>query len=388
MEYLNQSGKSKLLTNNMKLLLSVNFLLYFSVYMLLPVLPLWVMERWNVSFLQAHLVTAVYALAMFLPGVLNNYLVDHFRRKNVLKTSMLAIALLSMLYPHMTFFTGFVLLRAFQGACFSMAVMATGSTLVIDITPSSRRTSANIAHTWVSRLGMFAGVATGLTAFPMVGMPQILYTSALLSLVAIVLLSMVNVCFRAPLGVSLFSMDRFLLPRTFLPGVNMLALPFILGAIIQCRFDGFFYLCMAGGWLVYMVLRVFFLGWVKRRVAMLVGVGMVVAALFMLDVAADDGLMAYGAAFVIGLGMASSVSHFLLMMVSLPLHCERGTGYNTYELLWELGLVMGFVFEAATPGLSLTEAGIVALVALLFYEAYTVSYFNKKMKNRHLTIKL
>ena len=27
------------------------------------------------------------------------------------------------------------------------------------------------------------------------------------------------------------------------------------------------------------------------------------------------------------------------------MHCERGTGNNTYQLMWEVGMLSGFLFE-------------------------------------------
>lgn len=44
--------------------------------------------------------------------------------------------------------------------------MTTGSTLVIDVTASRRRTDANIAFSWVGRFGMVAGLALGIYIYP------------------------------------------------------------------------------------------------------------------------------------------------------------------------------------------------------------------------------
>ena len=51
-----------------------------------------------------------------------------------------------------------------------------------------------------------------------------------------------------------------------------------------------------------------------------------------------------GAGFLTGLGMGFSLLQFLRMMIRLPLHCERGTGYHTYQLLWESGVMLGVFF--------------------------------------------
>lgn len=60
-----------------------------------------------------------------------------------------------------------------------------------------------------------------------------LYLFAILCVIPILLVSMVEVCFRAPLDLPLMSFDRFLLFRTLLPGLNMMVVPFIFGGGIQ-----------------------------------------------------------------------------------------------------------------------------------------------------------
>lgn len=383
MDYFNSSGKKKLLTHNMWLLLFANILLYSSVYILIPVFPQWLIADWGIAKPQAYFVTALYAAAMFLPGAFNSYLVDKFRRQSVSRISMLVMGALALLYPYITFFSGILFLRLGQGICFATAVMATGSTLVIDVTTSCRRTPANVIYTWAARLGMLIGVASAFLLEPVIGMDMFLYISAALSLVSIILVSLVEVCFRAPLGMPLLSLDRFLLPRTFLPALNMLMIPFILGVLVGHKYDGFFYICMAVGWLVYVLVRSFLLGWFTPRIAMLVGVIFIVAGLLLLQhTSAADLYFRLIAAFLIGFGSGSPLSHFLLMMVKLPLHCERGTAYHTYELFFEVGMMAGFVCSVCYIGNVYALLMIVALAGLLLYEFYTIPYFLKKMRSR------
>ncbi|MCS2698195.1 hypothetical protein NXW27_17235 [Phocaeicola dorei] len=92
--------------------------------------------------------------------------------------------------------------------------MTTGSTLVIDVTASRRRTDANIAFSWVGRFGMVAGLALGIYIYPYWNFHHVVYTCVALGTLALLLILAVDVPFRAPLRTSWFSLDRFLLPRT------------------------------------------------------------------------------------------------------------------------------------------------------------------------------
>ena len=56
--------KAKLWTGNMVLLSLSNFLLYASLYMMLPALPLWMVRPWYCSYAEAGAAIAVFGLEM------------------------------------------------------------------------------------------------------------------------------------------------------------------------------------------------------------------------------------------------------------------------------------------------------------------------------------
>ena len=96
--------KAKLWTGNMFLLSLSNFLLYASLYMMLPVLPLWMVRHWYCSYAEAGAAIAVFGLAMFLPGTFNSYLIDTFKRKSVCFIAIFLFVASSLLYPYVATF--------------------------------------------------------------------------------------------------------------------------------------------------------------------------------------------------------------------------------------------------------------------------------------------
>lgn len=78
------------------------------------------------------------------------------------------------------------------------------------------------------------------------------------------------------------------------------------------------------------------------------------------------------------------VVSFLQMMILLPLHCERGTGFHTYQLLWEAGVMFGvlagryFFSQGNMYNMALTACA----VGLIFYYTCIRVYFRKHMLNR------
>ena len=262
--------------------------------------------------------------------------------------------------------------------------MAMGSTLVIDVTPSQYRNKASVVFTWSGVLGMLCGILLGYNAGWYLSFQQQIYLFVGLCALPVVLVSMVEVCFRAPLDLPLLSFDRFLLFRTLIPGLNMMVVPFILGGLFSSIFDTFFYICIIAGFIVFLLLDCVVRKASERPFAEWCRTGIDVCG------SMDIGLfhrkeMLIGAGLLTGLGMGFSLLQFLRMMIRLPLHCERGTGYHTYQLLWESGVMLGVFFGKYTEDISgqqFRAASLILLAGLLIYQAVVHGYFMKRMKNR------
>lgn len=365
---------------NFSLLIAANILLYIAVYMLFPLIHRWMIQAWSCSELQAAGVTAVFGIALFLPGAFNNYLVDTFSRKNVCTRSIMLLALVGILYPYVSSVEMVVLLRILQGALFGIVLMATGSTLAIDVTPSNNRNAANRVFTWSSIVGMLSGIIIGIEGGNDLSFDTLLYFSAFLCAVAIVLVSMVTVCFRAPLDLPLCSFDRFILFRTLLPGINMMTVPMVLGMLFIMISNAFFYLCIGSGFLIYLLVRQVFTRPMNGRIQIFIG-QLFTGAGLMLLCNADTGEYLYGAGLLVGIGVGFSIGQFLRMMILLPLHCERGTGYHTYQLLWETGVMLGiwisqYVRQAGNNNPYQVALGI-CVIGFLLYQVYIHRYFTK-----------
>ncbi len=214
-----------------------NLLLYTSVYMLFPLLPFVKGEQLGVSAGQVGSMFLVFAMAMFAVGPFHAYLVDEYKRKHVLLYSTFIMLTAVLGYAFVDSYTKFLLLAAVQGACFGLATTA-GITVAIDRRASARRSAGNMVYAWVARLGMLVGVVLGIGMYKMYGFRMVTYLSVATGLAGIFFASRVYVAFRAPIGVSLCNMDRFLLPRAWVPAINMLLIAFAPGALLPLMFVG------------------------------------------------------------------------------------------------------------------------------------------------------
>ena len=85
---------------------------------------------------------------------------------------------------------------------------------------------------------------------------------------------------------------------------------------------------------------------------------------------------------MMGLGLGLVSSDFLLILVKLSEHCQRGTANTTYLLAWELGVALGVAVGCylidISSYISVFQVGIVAVIlALGFYLGLTNPYFKK-----------
>lgn len=366
---------------NFSLLIAANILLFIGVYMLFPLFFQWMVKEWGCTVSQASIQVALFAPAMFIPGAFNNYLVDTFSRKQVCIRSVIMLAAIGLISPYVPQQWMAVGLWMLQGVFFSLALMATGSTLVIDVTPSSKRNAANRVFTWTSILSTIFGLLIGLNGPSMLPIPKLLYLSSALCGCSAFLITMVQVCFRAPLDLPLCSFDRFILFRTLLPGLNMLCVPIVLGMVLSAMPDALFYLSIVGGFIVYLLLRQFSSISQNGKLQVFLGQVLTLAGLVVLLVV-DSGVHLHASGFLIGLGTGFSIGHFLQMMILLPMHCERGTSYQTFQLLWQLGFVAALAVAVSGSVFSTSRevyegAILVCIAGLLFYQLYTCRYFKE-----------
>ncbi|HCR01184.1 MFS transporter [Bacteroides uniformis] len=320
-----KNSTNKLMTLNFWRMCTANLLLFISVYMLFPLLPFVMGEQLGVSVGQAGSMFLVFVVAMFAVGPFHAYLVDEYKRKHVLLYSALIMLAAVLGYAFVDGYTKFLLLAAVQGACFGLATTA-GITVAIDITTSARRSAGNMVYAWAARLGMLVGVVLGIGMYRMYGFRMVTYLSVAAGLASIFFASRVYVAFRAPIGVSLCNMDRFLLPRAWVPAINMLLIAFVPGALLPLMFVGDYWSLAALAVLVFITVP------------------------------------------------------FMKMFVKLSHHCQRGTANTTCHLSMEAGLLVGMTVACHLMDKAQIYhvASVAAMLAVFFFVLLTYPYYKKK----------
>lgn len=324
-----------------------NFLVSISVYIFLPVLPLWMLGSEHFSMTEVGLSMGVLGIGMFGLGGFCSYLVQRFRRNVVCMVSISAMCLcilfiyyVETLHYELLEFWVITADRFFLGASFGLSRMILASTLIIDTSESFRRTEANHSAAWFARFALPIGPLAGVLANSYLGFDAVVLISAFCCVSAIFLIKMVSFPFRAPEdNVKLFCLDRFFLPQGMVLFVNLVLITVSVGLLFSMKLPFVFYAIMVAGFLLALLAQryVFQNAELKSEVVTgLILMGASIMAMLTFSPAAS-----YIAPLLIGLGIGIIGSRYLLFFIKLSRHCQRGTSQSTYILGWQLGVSVG-----------------------------------------------
>lgn len=368
-----------------------NLLLTMSVYMLIPTMPLWLMEAQQFGMVETGWVMGAFGIGLYLMGAFVSFLVQRFRRNQVCMWAVIGmIGCLGFVYylgwqqEGMCSYSLMLVQRIVFGAAFGLAQMVLASTLIIDTCESFQRTEANHSASWFARFSLSLGPLTGLIIYPFFGFQTVLLTAMGCDLLAVVLIFLVHFPFRAPEDhMPHVSLDRFFLPHGFILFINLLLITLSAGLVMSLRSDVQFYSMMMVGFLSAILAQRFVFREAELKSEVVSGLVLMLSALLMM-LTRRQAIVGYVAPLFIGFAIGVIGSRFLLFFIKLSRHCQRGTSQSTFMLGWESGLAFGIGIGYAVcqtdPHTVLWTAMGLSSLALVLYQ-YTHHWFIRN-KNR------
>ena len=368
-----------------------NLLITMSVYMLIPILPVWMLGSAGFSQQAVGVVMGVYGIGLFLLGGFCNWLVQRYRRNRVClwAIALVFLALLGCwlvereLHQSWLQYRVLLFLRLVLGAGFGLVQMILSSTLIIDKSESFQRTEANHASAWFGRfalsLGPMLGIVFARTSF------SPLFASAALALVAYLLLATVKFPFRTPDdGVKKISGDRFFLPDAKWLFLNLFLICLSVGILMSTQYTAMFFAMVMVGFAIALLAERFAFVDADLKSQVVAGSILIAAALMMI-LTRKQMVVNYISPVFVGLGIGLIGSRFLLFFIKLSKHCQRGTAVSTYMLGWESGLAaglfVGYFFFAEDVHLALSASLACLILAFGLYVVFTHQWYIRK-KNR------
>lgn len=368
------------------LMAMANLLLTMAVYVLIPVMPKWLLQTENLTIQETGMIMGAFGVGIFLFGYLTSWLVQRFRRNIAcIWAILLMAAMLGWLYyldlQKSQFFDFPILLvqRLALGAAFGVAQMILSSTLIIDTCESFQRTEANHSASWFSRFALSLGPLTGIIVDRLAGFSIVLLVAIGCSLVAIIFIMLVHFPFRTPEeNVRVVSLDRFFLPQGWPLIINLMVVTFVVGLLLSMMTSELFYVMVMVGFFAALLAQRFMFRDADLESEVITGLVLTGVALLMM-LTRQQTIVSFAAPMFIGFGLGIIGSRFLLFFIKLSRHCQRGTAQSTFFLSWEsglaLGIGLGYGLLEQQSGPVLQVALVTTAAVLLFYHFFTHGWY-------------
>jgi MFS family permease len=393
-------SKDKLISRNFCLILGANFLLFFGFYLILPVLPFYLLETFQTNSGTTGIILSCYTVAALCIRPFSGYVLDTFSRKPLYILTYFIFAIIFVGYLTATYLTLFVLLRMIHGMAFGMVTVAS-NTIVIDIVPSSRRGEALGYYGLMGNIAMSIGPMVGLFMHNVYSFDAIFLCALLSVMSGFVIACLVHTSPRMPVEHEPISLDRFILLKGIPAGFSLLLISIPYGmttsyvAIYAKEIGislniGLFFTFLAAG----MAVSRMFSGKQadKGRTTQIILLGLCVLALCFFSLSACTLLIKdypkftqilfFVISIATGIGFGTVLPNYNSLFIDLAPHNKRGTATSTYLISWDIGIgaglvIGGFIAQYTSYGMSYFAGACLTVVSILFFRLKVSSHFHK-----------
>ncbi|MCR5820210.1 MAG: MFS transporter [Bacteroidaceae bacterium] len=402
--------KETLWNGNYWRVMVANFALFFAFYLLTPLLPLYLVERFDATKDVVGLVLSGYTLTALLARPFSGFLVDTFPRKRVLMVCFALFFIFFGGYLGASSLLLFTIVRTLHGAPFGALTVA-NSTMAIDVLPSSRRNEGIGYYGLSNNLAMAIAPMAAIYIYRLTDSFQLLFWLALI----IAGLGMIVDAGVKPKEKTAaeerssadadaagrrsswgpMRMDRFFLLRGWPLALNMVFFGFCFGVISN-------YLAIyskevmgitggTGTWFLLVSL-----GLVASRLqgakALREGKlvqnateGTIISSFaYCIFILFPNSFGYYGSAILLGLGNGHLWPAFQNMIISMARHNERGTANSTLLISWDIGigigvLAGGLLSEKISYAAAFWTVAVSQLAGMALFLLFTRPFYLKRV---------
>ena len=392
--------KDRLVTASYCYILVANFLLYFGFYLLMPVLPFYLLEVFQSNNATIGIVLSCYTIAALTIRPFSGYLLDTLARKPLYLVAYFIFTCIFAGYLLASTLTLFTILRIVHGFAFGTVTVA-GNTLVIDITPSSRRGEALGYYGLTNNTAMSIGPMVGLFLHDAYSF-EVIFSCALFScILGFIMASIVKAPVKEPVKREPISLDRFILIKGIPAGIVLLLLsvPYGMTSNYIAMYakqigitaeTGFFFTFMAVGMAVS---RLFSGRQVdKGKIVQVIMFGMYLVCFCFFALSACAYMMEwnttlstylfFGVALLLGIGFGTMFPAFNTLFVNLAPNSKRGTATSTYLTSWDVGIGMGmllggYIAQVSTFDKAYLFGACLTVISALYFHFKVGPHFEK-----------
>ena len=377
-----------------------NVLLFFAIYLLTPLLPIYLDSEFKADKDLIGVVLSGYIVATLIIRPFSGFVVDSFDRKTVLTLCFFFFFLCFSGYLGAGTLLMFFIVRTMHGIPYGATTVA-NSTVAIDVLPSSRRNEGLGYYGLSNNLAMAIAPSVGIYIYHLTDNFALLFWLSLgLAFLGFLCSTSVKLPKREKVeGKPKLSLDHFFLGRAWLLAINI----FFFGACwgVMSNYvalygkqelditdgTGFFFMILSAGLFVSRLFGAKSLrkGLLTRNALVGVLISLAGYCLFAFVVTPWS---FYLSALLIGLGNGQMYPAFLNMFVKVARHDQRGTANSSILISWDLGMGLGILlggviaenvgFIQAFHMTAFMQAG-----GTLLFIFFTRSFFERRKLNEN-----
>lgn len=392
-------AKEKLWNSNYWKAMIGNFMLFFSFYILTPLLPIYLDAEFKADKDTMGLVLSGYVVAALVVRPFSGFIVDTFDRRKVLALCFFVFFILFTGYIGAGTLLMFAVVRTLHGLPFG-AVTVANSTVAIDSLPSSRRNEGIGFYGLSNNLAMAFAPSVGIWIYGATGNFELLFWIALvMALVGFVTVTRIRLPRREPVKEKKpMGLDRFFLTRGWLLAVNIVCFGLcwgimanyvaIYGSEVLGITDGtgLFFMILSFGLFASRIQgsKALAKGKIVENAAMGVLLSLAGYTLFAL---VEEGWAYYLSAALIGLGNGHMYPAFLNMFIKLARNDQRGTANSSILTAWDIGMGLGivaggFLLEYVSYSAAFWGAAIMQGAGTLLFFLFSRRFFTLRRLDR------
>lgn len=332
-----------------------NFMLFFSFYLITPLLPLYLDAQFKADKDLIGLVLSGYVVAALLVRPFSGYIVDSFNRKKVLMLCFFTFFICFTGYIGAGTLLMFAIVRTIHGLPFGATTVA-NSTVAIDVLPSSRRNEGIGYYGLSNNLAMAFAPTVGIAIYNATSNFILLFWIALaVAFAGFYCSTSIKLPHRPKVeGKPPMSLDHFFLTRAWLMAVNIMMFSLCWGVMSNyvaiygkevlgiTDGTGLFFALLSGG---LFASRLYGAKSLRkgRLTANAIEGGLISSVGFTLFALSPGAWAFYVSALLIGLGNGRMYPAFLNMFIAVARKDQRGTANSSILTSWDLGMGIGIL---------------------------------------------
>lgn len=389
-------SKPALWTKNYILAFISNMLIFYSFYMLVPILPFYVMNDLHLDESSTGVVLALYTIAALLIRPISGFLVDKFSRKPLYILCYALFAIIFAGYALSQIITFFIILRILHGIGFGLSTVS-GSTIAIDVMPAQRRGEGigyfGLSYTFAQSFGPLTGFW--------------LYSHYDFQIIFLIAFGFACIGLLSILPISVpplekpketqnvdekLSLDRFVLVKG-LPCILLLLLVgygygtlsnfigiYCADSSFECN-PGLFFIIFSVGVVISRLMTAKAINNDKVVNVALIGSVLISAGFFSLAYCSSSWLFAIGS-MAVGVGFGCINPAFQALLVNLAPHNRRGTANATFYTFFDLGIgggiaMGGVIIEHFNFTMLLSLCGALIVIGALYFRFISAKYYER-----------